>query len=25
MFTLTLVDIEYEPGFLYGNLKWGSY
>jgi len=25
MFTLTLVELEYKPVFLFGNLKWLSY
>jgi len=25
MFTLTLVDLEMKPVFLFGNLKWWSY
>jgi len=25
MFTLTLIDLEYEPVFLFGNLNWWSF
>jgi len=25
MYTLTFVELEYEPVFLFGNLKWWSY